>query len=143
MDKEQIVGIAREMIQAGRPFLLATVDEKNQPQMRWMGGSVLDEPLTVWMAGSATGRKMAQIRANAAAQLLYSDEKFGQTVTISGRAEVVDCADTKQRLWKAMPALARYMSGPDDPGFGVVKFTGTRVELLTMAEGMAPQVAEV
>ena len=143
MDKEQIVRTARELIQAGRPFLLATVDEKGQPQMRWMGGSVLDEPMTLWMAGGATGRKMAQIRANPAAQLLYNDEKFGSVVTISGRAEVVDSAEAKQRLWKAMPALSRYMSGPDDPGFGVVKFVGTRIEVLNLAEGMAPQVAEL
>jgi len=143
MDKEQIVRTALEMIRAGRPFLLATVDENNAPQMRWMGGSVLDEPLTVWMACGATSRKIAQIRANPAAQLLYSDEKFAKTVTISGRAEAVDCAEAKQRLWEAMPMLSHHMSGPDDVGFGVVKFVGTRVELLGMAEGMATEVAEL
>ena len=140
----RILGVARELIAAGRPFILATVDQEGKPQARWMGGNVLDEPLTVWMACGANSRKVEQVRAHPAAQLLYSDEKFARIVSISGSCEVVTDSEPKRRLWEALPVLATFLSGPEDPNLGVLKFTGHRVELLDMAErAMTPQVAEV
>jgi general stress protein 26 len=143
MGKDEIVKAAQEMVRAGMPFVLTTVDEKGQPQSRWMGGSVLDEPLTLWMATAACSRKVDQLRANPAAQLMYSDQQFGRVITISGACEIVTGIEPKQRLWKAMPGMSRYVSGPDDPTFGVIKLVGKRVELLAMSESFAPQVAEL
>ncbi len=42
-----------------------------------------------------------------------------------------------------MPQLSRYVSGPEDPEFGVIKFVARRIEVLSTAEGMGPQVAEL
>ena len=102
MPDEQLLTIAREMASAGRPFVLATVDETDMPQVRWMGGCALEEPLTFWMAAGATSRKMDQIRANPAAQVMFSDESFGRVCTVTGVCEIVDDMEPKRRLWEAM-----------------------------------------
>jgi len=138
MGKDEIIKAAQALIKAGMPFVLTTVDGKGQPQGRWMGGGVLDEPLTVWMATGVGSRKVDQLRANSAAQLVYADPQFSRVATISGVCEIVADIEPKRRLWEAMPAMSRYVSGPDDPTLGVIKF-----ELLNMAEGLTPQVAEL
>ena len=143
MTSAEIVDLAQHMIGAGRPFLLATVDQQGAPQARWMGGNVLDPPLTLWMASRAKARKMDQLRANPAAQLIFADERFQQVITIAGRGEVVDGLEPKRRLWEAMPVLSQLLSGLDDPNFGVIKFVGSRVELLDLTQGTDPQIAEL
>jgi hypothetical protein len=40
MSRDEIISIAHAMAKAGMPFVLTTVDEKGQPQGRWMGGGV-------------------------------------------------------------------------------------------------------
>ena len=143
MSRDEIIKIAQGMATAGMPFVLTTVDEKGQPQGRWMGRGVLDEPLTVWMATGVGSRKVGQLRANPAAQLMYADPQFSRIITISGKCEIVTDMEPKRRLWEAMPAMSRYVSGPDDPTLGVIMFVGRRVELLNMAEGLVSQVAEL
>ena len=143
MSDEQLLAIAREMASAGRPFVLATVDEADVPQVRWMGACALEEPLTFWMAAGATSPKMDQIRGNPAAQVMFNDESFGRVCTITGVCEVVDDMDRKRRLWETMPALAHYLSGPDDPKFGLLKFVARRVAVLDMKQGMEPKTTEL
>ena len=143
MPDEQLLTIAREMASANRPFVLATVDQADMPQVRWMGGCAVDEPLTFWMAAGATSRKTDQIRANPAAQVMFSDESFGRVCTISGACEMVDDMETKRRLWETMPILARHFSGPDDPKFGLLKFVARRVEVLDRKQGPEPKATEL
>jgi general stress protein 26 len=143
MDTGAVVKAAQELVTSGRPFMLVTVDQSHAPQARWMGGNVLDQPFTVWMASRKNTRKMDQVRANPAAQLVCSNEDLMRTATISGRCEIVDDREAKVRLWEGTPGLSRVMSGPDDPNFGVLKFTAHRVELLDLTQAMAPQVAEL
>ncbi len=95
------------------------------------------------MSCGTDSRKIAQLKANPAAQLVCNDEKFALVATIGGKGEVVDSKEAKQKLWEAMPVLANYLSGPDDPNFGVIKFVADKVELLNMAEGMGMHVAEL
>ncbi len=143
MDREEIIGLTKELAQAERPFVLATVDRAGQPQVRWMGGCITDEPMTVWLAAGANSRKMDQIRANAGSQLMFQDEGCSRVATVTGNCEVVEDIEAKRRLWDSMPQLSRYVSGPEDPEFGVIKFVARRIEVLSTAEGMGPQVAEL
>jgi general stress protein 26 len=143
MDRDEIIAVTRELAEADVPFVLATVDEHGAPQVRWMGGCALDDPMTVWLAGGAKSRKMSQISASARAQLMFHSQDFGRVATVSGECEVVGTIEAKRRLWERMPQLSRYVSGPEDPEFGVIKFVGRRIELLNMAEGMTPAVAEI
>ena len=133
MTKEEIVAKAREMARAELPFMFATVDEAGAPQARWMGALVLDEPFTVYMESHTQARKMGQIRTNPRGQLVFHTPDFMQVATVSGVCEVCEDAAVYRRIWEAIPELANYVSGPDDPGFGAVKFTGQVIELLLMS----------
>ena len=143
MGRDEIIAMTKELAQAERPFVLATTDQEGRPQMRWMGGCVIDDPLTFWMAAGAKSRKMGQIRGNPAGQLMFQDEQYGRVATVTGECEIVEDIEAKRRLWERMPQLSRYVSGPEDPEFGVIKLIAKHVEALNMAEGMGSQVAEL
>jgi len=143
MAREATISAAQEMIRAGKPFVLGTVDTDGAPQMRWMGGLMLEPPLTVYMAAGADSRKMHQVRANPRAQLMFQDGEFARVVTLSGTCEVVEELATKRRVWDGIPGCAEYFGGPEDPNFGVVKFVCRRVERLALNESHEPAVAEV
>ena len=84
MDRQAIVDAALELIRAGRAFVFATVDDTGFPQIRWMGGAFLEEPLTVYMAAGAGSRKMRQIGGHPEAQLMFQSEDFSRVATLTG-----------------------------------------------------------
>jgi general stress protein 26 len=144
MNREEIIAEAQKVAQSGAPFIFATVDESGCPQARWMGGLVLNEPFTVCMMSFVGARKMGQIGHCPAGQLVFNTPDFARAITVSGTCEVCDEAACKQKLWAALPMLSLVVSGPEDPNFGVVKFTGKRIELLAVQEfGPKPLVAEL
>lgn len=143
MSKEEIIRAAQELTKANRVFVLATVDQAGVPQVRWMGGCLLDEPMTLSMATKAKSRKMDQIRAHPQAQLMFQDEECTRVATVTGTCEVDDTLESRRRLWQAIPELARHVSAPEDPALGVIKFVGSRIELLKMTAGAVPEVAEL
>jgi general stress protein 26 len=143
MTKEEIVRTAQEMTRTNRVFVLATVDEEGRPQVRWIGGCVLDEPMTLWMATGADSRKLHQIRAHPQAQVMFHAEGYTQVATITGTCEADDSMEPRRRLWEAIPELSHYVSSPEDPSLAVIKFVGSRVELMSLAAHGAPEVAEL
>ncbi len=143
MNRDEIISAAQQLASEGKPFMLGTVDQQGGPQMRWMGGLVLEEPLVVWMACGAQSRKVAQLAANPQAQLVFTSPDYMTVATLSGTCEIRADAESRQKVWDGIPALARYSSGPQDPAMVAMRFVTQRVELLGMAAGMQPQVAEL
>lgn len=140
MDQEQAVARAKEIMARGKPFAMATVDAQCKPWMRWMGALATDphDDNVHYLVCGQTSRKMTQIAGNPATQLLFSNEDYTCVVTLSGRSEIVADPDTKRMVWEAIPAAARYFSGPDDPGFGVVRFRAELLEVLCLGESHEP-----
>jgi general stress protein 26 len=143
MSKDEIVAVALELAASHKPFMMGTVDTLGRPQMRWMGGLVLEEPLVIWMACGAKSRKIGQLQARPTAQLVFSKDDFSTVVTLSGRCELRCDANSKQKVWDGIPGLAQYNTGPDDPKLAVLRFVTKRIEVLRVGEGLEPQVAEL
>ena len=143
MDKEQVINAAKELVRANRSFVLATVDQKNVPQIRWMGAAYMEEPFTLYLATATASRKVDQIGANPKSQLMFQTEDFSRVATLTGNSSLVTDGELKHRVWDAIPEAHAYFSGPDDPVFGVIKFECRRVEVTGLVEGMVPVSAEL
>lgn len=143
MGKHEVIGAAQDLIRAGGSFVLATVDQDGIPQVRWMGAALLEEPLTVYMVAGAESRKVGQMKAHPKSQLMFQSADHARVATLSGTCEVVGDVKTKQRVWDGIPGAANFFKGPDDVGFGAIKFVCTRVEVLGLKEGMATAAAEL
>jgi general stress protein 26 len=143
MDRQGVIDAALELVRSGRAFVFATVDGGGFPQVRWMGGGYLEEPLTIYMAAAAESRKMAQIAVHPEAQLMLQNADLSRVATLTGTARAVTEPSVKRRVFAGIPGSSEYFSGPDDPAFGVVKFVCSRIEMLGLAEGMTPSVADI
>jgi len=143
MDKSAVISAAQELAQAGRSFVLATVDQEGAPQVRWMGALFTEEPFTIYLAAGAESRKMAQIRGNPKSQLMFQAEDFSKVATLSGTSTVVSDAAVKEKVFAGIPAAGQYFSGPDDPNFGVIKFQARKIEMLGLSEGMSTDSVEL
>lgn len=86
---------------------------------------------------------MGQIKAHPKSQLMFQSADYVWVATLSGTCEFVGDAETKQRVWDGIPGAANFFKGPDDPGFGAIRFVCTRVEVLGLKEGMATAAADV
>ncbi|MGE5532560.1 MAG: pyridoxamine 5'-phosphate oxidase family protein [Bacteroidota bacterium] len=137
----EAMDLAREIMEAvQKVHVLATVDAQGRPQMRWMGALVEDPeaPWTFYLACSAGSRKMQQIATNPRAQLLFSKLDTWQVASLSGEAEAVDSPELRQMIWEAVPVIAEYYSGPNDPNMAIIRFKTCCGEVLAMQEGMEP-----
>ena len=134
MTSEEVLTQARQVASGQLPFILATVDEKGEPQARWMAGLALDESLTFAMMTMPESRKITQILARPAAQLVFHTPDYMRVATLSGACEISHDLEIKQRLWDTMPDCDRFVSGPEDPRFGLVIFRTRRVELLDISQ---------
>jgi general stress protein 26 len=143
MDRQSIVDAALELVRGQRAFVFATVDSAGFPQIRWMGGAYLEEPLTIYMATGADSRKMVQLGGRPESQLMFQTEDFSRVAILTGTASIVTEPSIKKRVFAGMPAAAQYFSGPDEPAFGVMKFVCSRIEMLGLAEGMAPVSVDI
>jgi len=145
MTRDEAIAKTREIIAARAPFVMATVDAAGKPQVRWMGALALDPCCEVvgYLAAGASSRKMDEIRANPATQLLFSTQGYDCTVRISGVCEIVSDSAVKKMVWDAIPQADKYFPSPDSPEFGVIKFTAKSFELLCMSAGMETVTVEL
>ena len=123
--------------------VMATVNRVDRPRSRvvhpvWEGS-------TGWLTTRRHSHKGKHLAANPYVSLTYFDPAKG--VYIDCRAEWVDDLGEKRRVWDMIAALAPPMGfdpGPiykavDDPGFGLLRLTPWRVELVNLPGGK-PQV---
>ena len=145
MTQEQALEKAREIVAAGGSFMLGTVDAQNRPRMRWMGAIACDpdNELIRYMECGAQSRKMAELAANPAAQLVFNSADFSCVVTVDGVAGAVEDMDTKRMVYEAVPASADYFPSPESEMFGVIRFQATVIEVLCMSEGHEPVRVEL
>jgi general stress protein 26 len=101
----------------------------NNGQVEWDGSS--------WFFAPADGRLVAEIRRDPSAVATYRAEDRFAWVALSGRAELVDDADTKRRNW--LPELERWFpNGPDDPNVALIRVDATGAQWWTeQGDGVA------
>lgn len=118
---------------------VATIDSQNRPRSRVLHPIWIDG--TGWIATRRTSHKAKHITANPYVSLAYVID-FAKPVYADCYAEWDDSAATKQWLWEqflnAPPPLgydpAPIFGSVDDPGFGVLKLTPWRIELVQFPE---------
>lgn len=144
MNQDEIVERTKQLIaDRQEAFIMATVSPDGEPHVRWMGAAVVSEPFTVELLTARASRKVKDVSANPAVELLFSREDFSEIATVSGPAGPADDEDTRKRVFGAVPAAAEYFTGPGDPNLAVLRMTGRRIRLWTSKTQHEPHVAEL
>ncbi len=133
--KERILDIVNSPTLAG----FATITPEGKPWVRYVMATA-DDNLTVRFPTHLSTRKVAHIQANTNVHLTcgVSDPLSARTyLQIEGTATLTIEEAVRHAVW--FPMLAQVFEGPDDPNFGIVEVTPTRIELVT-AGSMEPEV---
>ena len=130
-NRDQIIGMARELLQGGNPGTFSTVDQEGFPQSRWMATMSFDDFPNLYTLTSATSRKVAQIQEHPIVHWMFSNQDLSFIVNLTGRAEIyLHEADAMKRIWHQIADKSRAFFLGDSvkgPGFVVIH---TKVEMI-------------
>lgn len=123
MSMEKVRALVKE---AGTGFL-ATTDGR-RAEVRCMGGWAWVEK-ELWLATGADSQKVADIEACEGVEICFMAPE-GRNVRIAGPCTVSRDSADKHRLFDKVPMLEKYMDGPDDPNYAVLRLRPGRVRLM-------------
>jgi general stress protein 26 len=129
----KVLMAAIEIIAAAGTCTLITLDEEGRARARAMDAFLPDENFIIWFGTNPSSRKVNQIEHDPRATLYYFDKSTASYVMLSGKAEMVDGANEKEKHWKKSWS-AFY---PDYPaGFSLIKFIPEWLEVLSESRGI-------
>jgi general stress protein 26 len=123
-DSDDIIGIARSLVDGHHPGILATVDEDGRPAVRWMSTLAFDEFPIFHTLTRPDSRKVAQIAKHPDVNWMFFNHNRSLILNLIGRARILSDIPTLKRIWKkvvdkSLPYfLDQYTKGP---GFVVVE----------------------
>ncbi len=132
-DKEKIVAIMKETCLFA---YLATCDGE-QPRVRPVS-PIVEDDMSVWVATSASSRKVKQIKQNPKVSLAFVQHPRGdKAATIIGEAEIVEDLEEKKRIWNLAPydPSQYFPEGPESKDYCVLKINVKKIEWWEDFEG--------
>ena len=124
---DQVVALARAVIQSDRFPVLATLDG-DQPRARPVS-PVRTDGFTPYVANLRRYHKTEEIAAQPRVELCYVNESHDQ-VRLTGVAEIVRDERLLDEIWQANPLLQHYLGRRDHPELVVYRIRPTRVRFM-------------
>lgn len=120
---EQTIG---NLIDKQKTAFIASVDEDGFPNMKAMLAPRKKEGIKVfYFTTNTSSRRVSQYRANPKASLYFCDKRFFRGVQLIGTMEVLEDAESKEKIWQTGDTLY-YPLGVTDPDYCVLKFTADK-----------------
>ena len=133
-DRAKVVAAARDIMEKARYCTLVTLGLDGQPQARIVDAFAPEHDMTVWIGTNPVTRKVAEVRKDPRATLLYFDTTRTSFVTLLGRAEVVTDAAARAKYWKDEWS-EHYKDRNRGDDYVLVRFTPRRLEIVSPALG--------
>lgn len=105
--------------------VLATVDEKGNPQLKAMIKTEAKGLKEFWFCSNTSSKRVIQIQKNSNASLYFHDEKTFEGLMLTGMAEVSYDDAKRKEFWQDSMKIY-YPLGCTDPDFALIKFTASK-----------------
>lgn len=135
MTKEEVVDLIRD---AGFGYL-GTIED-NQPRVRPMMPYLNDDG-ELLLALLSRSRTVSQIKRNPNVEVCFVDRKMCYC-RIAATAKIIDDLEKKNILFRNIPMLRQYFSGPEDGNFILVDIAPKCVEAMT-PHSREPEIFDV
>ena len=83
----------------------------------------------LWLATGASSQKVVDIRTRAGVEICFMTPD-GRNVRVAGPCTVSLDRDDRHLLFQKVPMLEKYMDGPDDPNYAVLRLRPQRIRLM-------------
>ena len=125
-EDQKVLSLARQVIATARYGTLVTIDDEGQPRTRIVDPFPPDDEFVIYVATKPVTRKVEQIRGNDKVSLFYFDADGRNSVSVMGRAKLIEDLDLKQQMRRDADSAKIYPDFPDD--YLLIKIIPNRVE---------------
>lgn len=136
-DREQVLAVAKRIIEDDAFMTFVSVDENGQPRARTVEHKkVVGDDFVVWFATIPGTRKLDQIRANSKVTLYFDGPAEFEYVTIMGRASIhIDRETVESVTWRDKEERDRFW--PEFPNdYVLVRIAPRWLEVVSVGEGI-------
>ena len=137
-DSEDVIGLARSLVDGNHIGLLSTINLDGKPEVRWMSTLSFDGfPIFHALTGP-NSRKVKEIKAHADVNWMFSNHDLSLILNLIGKARVLSDTPTLKRVWRHVEDkshayfLNQYAKGP---GFVVIETTVEEIECSSPKNG--------
>lgn len=130
-DSDDIIGLAKTLVNGSHPGVLSSVDQHGKPEARWMATLSFDEFPIFYTLTSPDSRKVEQIKHHPDVNWMFSNHDLSLILNLIGKARVLTDTPTLKRVWKQIEDksqayfLNQYSKGA---GFVVIETTVEVIE---------------
>lgn len=130
-DGEDIIGVAKGLVDGHHLGVLSTVNESGKPEVRWMSTLSFDDFPRFYTLTHPHSRKVEQIQRHPAVNWMFSNDDLSLILNLIGKARVLTDTPTLKRVWQKIEDksqayfLKEYAKGP---GFVVIETTVEVIE---------------
>lgn len=111
------------MIDKMKLTILSYIDAEEFPISKAMLAPREHEGIkTFWFSTNTSSNKVKFFRENPKASIYFVDKRFFREISLSGTVEVLEDAESKERIWQTGDTMY-YHGGVTDPDYCVLKFT--------------------
>lgn len=132
----RVLSAARSTMRRKKYCLLITRSEHGS-DARVLQPFPPEDDFTVWLGTSIGSRKVAQLRHNDAATLVYQDDAKAACVVLVGRVRTVEEVEERRRRFMAT-WWAFFPEGPAGSDFILLRFEPERIEVWDSARRVTP-----
>lgn len=105
---------------------ISYIDENGYPQVRAMlKPRERDGIKTFFLSTNTSSEKVGCFKSNSNACLYFVDKRFYRGVCLTGKVEILETAETKERIWRLGDKMY-YSGGVTDPDYCVIKFVAEK-----------------
>ncbi len=130
-DSEDIIGLAKSLVNGLHAGILSTVDQDGKPEVRWMSTLSFDEFPVFYTLTAPDSRKVGQIRQHPDVNWMFFNHDKSLILNLLGKARVLTDTRTLRRVWKQVEDkshayfLKEYAKAPN---FAVIETTVESIE---------------
>lgn len=99
-DAEDVIGLAKSLVDGRHLGILTTVNEKGKPEVRWMSTLAFDRFPVFHTLTAADSRKVRQIAANPAVNWMFFNHDLSLILNLTGTARILTDRRTLKHIWK-------------------------------------------
>lgn len=108
MEKQEILGYIERILEEAKTAVLATVDDKGLPHMRWMTPATLrGREGALFAVAYRTSEKVKQVRSNPGVQWIFQSPALDRIVVVDGKVNIVDNPSIRSEVLEVVGARLR------------------------------------
>jgi len=137
-DSEDIIGLARTLVDGSHIGLLCTVNLEGKPEVRWMSTLSFDGFPVFHTLTAPDSRKVREVKAHPDVNWMFSNHDRSLILNLIGKARIITDTPMLKRVWKHVEDkshayfLNQYAKGP---GFVVIETTVEEIECTSPKNG--------